>query len=90
MLSYGDAISWSIRHEAVMRFVNRETRREAYLDKSTEGIALEMAITVEGRTVAAHMPLDYRDEPSKAVAKAVINCVEWFIQKRSGLIVGLN
>lgn len=89
-MNYGDTLAWTIKHEALFRFVNRKIRGEFYaanLDIPGE-FALEMAITVLGRTVAAHYPLDSSKEPSKAIAEAMIGCVEWFAKNRSRAIVG--
>lgn len=89
-MNYGDALSWCLKNAAVFRFVNRKVRGEFYaanLDIPGE-LALEMAIDVAGKTVAAHYPLDGTKEPSKAIAEAMIECVEWFAKNQSRAIAG--
>lgn len=93
-MNYGDTLKWAIQNNAVFRFVNRKERGEFYaanMDIPGE-FALEMAITVLDKTVAAHYPLDGTKEPSKAIAEAMIGCVEWFVKQQSRAIGagGLN
>lgn len=54
MISYGDAIQWCIQKKAVMRFVSQDSRPEFLVNNHRGGVALEMAITIDGKTVAAH------------------------------------
>lgn len=91
-MNYGDTLAWSIKHAAVFRFVDRKARGEFYaanLDIPGE-FALEMAIKVAGRTVAAHYPLDGTKEPSQAIAEAMIGCVEWFIKQQGRALVAAS
>ena len=85
MISYGDAIEWCIRNGAVWRFCKREERPEfAFVNRDTPGtISIELAYTGEdGGTRAVHAPLDTSGEPSKAVALALICCVQFFVEKQ--------
>lgn len=90
-MTYGESLAWCLSHQAVFRFVRRRERGEFYaanMDIPGE-YALELAITIRGRTVAGHMPLDSSKEPSRSVAEALIGCVEWFVkQDRQSLVVG--
>lgn len=88
MISYGEAIDWCIRSGAVMRFAERKSRPEfIFLNKDVPGTkALELAVEIEGRTVAAHAPLDISIEPSKAVALALMECVQFFVEKQSNVL----
>lgn len=80
MINYSDALSWCVRHRAVFRFIERRERGEFYAaNESIPGdYALELAVDVLGQTQVGHYPLDSSKEPSKAIALALINCVEWF------------
>ena len=93
MITYGDALAFCVQRNAVFRFVHRHARGEflAANDSIPGNLALEMAITIQGKTVMGHMPLDASKEPSSAVALALTGCVEWFT-KREGqaLITGAN
>lgn len=83
MMHYGDAVAWSISHNAVFRFVKRRERGEFYaanMDIPGDK-ALEMAIDIAGKTVAGHFPLDASKEPSAAIALAIIGCVEFFAER---------
>jgi hypothetical protein len=86
MISYGDAIAWSIKNEAVMRFVNKRDRPDFISINGSEGIALEMAVTIEGRTIVSHRPLEFSASPANAVARAVIECVEFFLARQSSVL----
>jgi hypothetical protein len=89
MIAYGDAIDWCIRNGAVWRFVKRDVRPEfVYVNRDTPGtIAIELAYTAEdGKPKAVHAPLDTSSEPSKAVALALICCVQFFM-KREGQVL---
>lgn len=86
MISYGDAIAWCIRNGAVFRFTKRDARPEfVYVNKDVPGeLALELAYTREDKkTVAVHRPLDMSGEPSKVVTLALIECVQFFMEKES-------
>lgn len=87
MISYGDAIKWCIQKQAVMRFVNQDTRPEFVVNNHRGGVALELAITIEDKTVAAHSPMDMTAEPSKAVAIALIACVQYFVERNPSRLV---
>lgn len=89
MISYGDAIQWCIQKQAVIRFVNQDSRPEFIVTNHRGGVALELAITMSGKTVAAHFPLDVGADPSKAVALAVINCVQYFVERKASACVSL-
>lgn len=87
-MNLGDAIAWSIQNDAVMRFVTKDNRREIFQNGlAGHAAALEMAATVNGRTLAAHCPLSISMEPSKAIALAVMSCAEHFVNKKSSLIL---
>jgi hypothetical protein len=91
MMNYGDAISWCIRHSAVFRFVPRSARQQfVAMNESTPGsVSIEVAYTREdGKVVAVHAPLDSSTEPSKAVARALIGCVEFLARERSAGVTG--
>lgn len=80
MMTYATALDWCIRHHAVFRFVRRRERGEflaANMDIPGD-LALELAVDVLGQTQVGHYPLDSSKEPSKAIALAIISCVEWF------------
>jgi hypothetical protein len=87
MMNYGDALGWCIRNEAVFRFIRRRDRAPfLYANESIPGdLALELAVTLNGKTYAGHYPLDSSKEPSAAVAVALIGCVEWFVNKQGQL-----
>jgi hypothetical protein len=90
-MTYGESVSWCIRHSAVFRFVPRNARQQfVAMNESVSGDkSIEVAYTREdGRTVAVHAPLDSSTEPSKAVARALIGCVEFLAQQRSAVITG--
>lgn len=90
-MTYGESISWCIKHRAVMRFINRRERGEFYAaNMNIPGeYALELAIDLYGKTVMGHMPLDSSKSPSDAVAVALIGCVTWFEKQRGErLVVG--
>lgn len=93
MITYADALSWCIQHRAVFRFIERRERGEFLAaNESIPGdFALELAVDVLGQTQVGHYPLDSSKEPSKAIALALINCVEWF-EKQIGkaLVSGVN
>jgi hypothetical protein len=91
MISYGDAINWCISNGAVMRFTERSKRPEFILvNQDIPGDkALELAVDIMGKTHAVHCPLRLGIEPSKAIASALISCVEFFLNKQS-LKVRLN
>lgn len=84
-MTYGQVLGWAIKHNAVFRFINRRERGEflAANDSIPGEFALEMAVDIFGKTVVGHYPLDSSKEPSKAVAEAMIGCVEWF-EKNKG------
>ncbi len=84
MMNYGDALQWCVKHNAVFRFVSRRTRGEflaANMDIPGDK-AIEMAVDINGKTVAGHYPLDSSKEPSAAIAVALIGCVEWFAKQK--------
>ena len=88
-MTYGESLGWCIKHAAVFRFINRRERGEflAANDSIPGEFALEMAVDILGKTVVGHYPLDSSKEPSKAVAEAMIGCVEWF-EKNQGRAIG--
>ncbi len=90
MINYGDAIQWCVKNNAVMRFVDRDSRREFVDFDGLTGLALEMCVEISGKKIAGHMVLDTTKAPSNAVAEAVIGCVEFFLQKQKGAVIGLN
>lgn len=88
-MNYGDALNWCESHAAVFRIVKRRERGE-FLAANMDipgAYAWEMAVDVLGRTVVGHYPLDSSKEPSKAIAEAMIGCVEWFV-KQQGKAIG--
>jgi hypothetical protein len=88
VISYGEAIQWCIRNGAVFRFTDRDSRSEfVYVNQSVPGrFALELAYTGDdGKTRAVHAPLDISGDPSKTVALALISCVQFFMEKQTGL-----
>lgn len=87
MISYGDAIQWCIQKKAVIRFVNQDSRPEFFTANHRSGVALELAINVDGRTVAAHCPVNSGKDPSQAVAVAVISCVQYFVERKTSALV---
>lgn len=89
-MNYGDALNWCVKHNAVFRFVNRNERPSfVAMNETISGDkALELAITLDGKTVAGHAPLDSSTEPSKAVARALITCVEYFVKRESAMLTG--
>lgn len=87
MISYGDAIKWCIQKQAVMRFVSQDSRPEFLVTNHRGGVALELAIDIDGKTVAAHSPMDLTAEPSKAVALALIACVQYFVERNASKLV---
>lgn len=87
MISYGDAIQWCIQKKAVMRFVNEDTRPEIVVNNHRGGVALEIAIGIDGKTIAAHSLLNFGADPSKAVAVAVISCVQYLIERKTTTLV---
>lgn len=92
MINYGDAIQWCIRNGAVFRFTKRDSRPEfVYVNQDVPGTtALELAYTRgDGKTVAVHAPLDTSGEPSKVVALALISCVQFFMEKQSGVALSI-
>lgn len=93
MINYGDAIDWCIRNGAVFRFVNREARPDfVFVNQDTPGrVAIELAYTGEdGKTRAVHAPLDASGEPSKAVALALISCVQFFMEKQGRMLSAVS
>lgn len=91
MISYGEALGWCVKNDAVFRFVHRHARGEflAANDSIPGEYALELAVNIYGKTIMGHYPLDSSKSPSDAVAVALIACVEWFIkQKQQRLVVG--
>ena len=91
MITYGEALGFCVKYRAVFRFIERRERGEFLAaNMSIPGDhALELAITLYGKVVAAHMPLDSSKSPSDAVAVALIGFVEWFMkQKHQSLVVG--
>lgn len=91
MINYGDAINWCIQNSAVFRFTDRRERSEfIFTNESIPGDkALELAVTIEGKTYVAHSPLDSSAEPSKAVAVSLIVCVEHFLKRESITFAGV-
>ena len=91
MITYGDALGFCVKHNAVFRVVNRRVRGEflaANMDIPGD-FALEVVVDIYGRSVVAHYPMDSTHEPSKAMTLALIGCVEWFMkQKQQRLVVG--
>lgn len=91
MISYGEALGWCVKHNAVFRIVNRRVRGEflaANMDIPGD-FALELAVDILGKTVVGHYPLDSTHEPSKAMALALIGCVQWFVEREGqALTVG--
>ena len=83
MINYRDAIKWCIQNDAVFRFTERRARSEfIIMNEATPGDkSLELAVTVDGRTIAVHCPLDASKEPSSAVASSLTAGVEFFIAK---------
>lgn len=92
MISYGDAMAWCVREGAVIRFVKRGERPDFVdMNKDVPGtLAVEMAVDVDRRTVAVHRPLDSSAEPSKAVAKAIIECMMFLAEKQGRAVVSVN
>ena len=93
MISYCEAIDWCVKSNAVFRFVNRRDRSQLVM--MNEGIpadkGVELAADVYGRTCVVHCALDSSVEPSNALAKALIGCVEHFIkQQKRSLVVSMN
>jgi hypothetical protein len=93
MITYGESLAWCVKHAAVFRFISRRERGEFYAANMDipGNLAMEMAITVAGKTIAAHYPLDASKEPSNAVAVALIGCVTWFAEREAqgqSLVVG--
>ena len=90
-MTYGDAIKWCIQRGAVMRFVTQDSRPQFVITATKpSGVAVEMAIDQDGKTIVAHYPLDLNTEPSRAVAKAVIGCVEYFIERKTQVLASVN
>lgn len=90
MITYGESLGFCVSHAAVFRFALRRERGEflaANMDIPGEH-ALEMAVEILGKTQVAHYPLDSSKEPSKAVAEALIGCVEWFLKRQGAMIAG--
>lgn len=92
-MTYGDAIIWCVRHEAVFRFVERRSRSEFIAtNESIPGDkSLELAVTVAGKTLVVHCPLDSSKERSGAVASALISSVKFFDEKlaqRTAMVQG--
>lgn len=88
MISYGDALTWCIRNGAVFRFTDRDSRPDfAYVNSAVPGkLALELAYTGDdGKTRAVHASLDTSGDPSNVVALALISCVQFFMEKQTGL-----
>jgi hypothetical protein len=88
MITYGESIQWCVSHGAVFRFIERRTRGEFYaanMDIPGQH-AIELAVTIDGKTVAGHYPLDASKEPSSAVALALIGCVQWFAEREQKAI----
>lgn len=83
MINYGDAIAWSIQHDAVFRFVSRRSRSAFVItNESIPGNkSLELALTIDGKIYAVHCPLDASKEPSSAVASALIAGVRFMVEK---------
>lgn len=87
-MNLGDAIHWMIQNDAVIRFVNKDSRAEVFRNGfPQDAIALEMAADVDGRTLAAHCPLSTAMEPARAIALAVMSCAQHFVEKKSSLIL---
>jgi hypothetical protein len=88
MITYGESIQWCVKHAAVFRFIERRDRGEFYAaNMDIPGqYALEVVITIDGKVVAGHYPLDSSKEPSKAFALALLECVQWFAERgRQGM-----
>jgi hypothetical protein len=85
MNSYGDAINWCIQNGAVIRFVNRDMRREFYRELQPGDVALELALDIDGKTYVAHMPLDKGMSPGMSVGLALMGCIKFFLEKRATL-----
>jgi hypothetical protein len=93
VISYGEAIDWCVKNNAVFRFVNRRDRSQfVILNESIPGDkAVELAADVYGRTCVVHCALDSSVEPSNALAKALIGCVGHLIkQQKRSLIMSAN
>jgi len=90
MISYGDAIDWCIKNNGVFRFINRSERPTFVIanEKIPGDKAMELAADIHGKACVIHAPLDSSTEPSKAVARALIACVDHFakMQKQSYVI----
>lgn len=92
MITYGDAISYCIRHNAVFRFCERRARSEfiATSESIPGNKSLELAITIDGKIYAVHCPLDSSKEPSSAVASALIAGVGFMMEKvRQPMVTGV-
>jgi len=83
MNSYGDAIAWCIQNDAVIRFTNQDRRPEFIIGNPSSGVALEVAITIDGKTYVAHAPLDKSIEPGLSVGLALMGCIKFFLEKRA-------